>query len=79
MLKVIKFAEKKGREKGREEGREEGQIKVIKQLLTRKFGPLPQTLSQAIDTLDSSTLDILSADILDIERIEDLGPYIPKW
>jgi hypothetical protein len=71
MLKVIKFAEEKGMEKG--------EIKVIKRILTRKFGLLPHTLSQAIDTLDLATLEILSTEILDMESIEDLRRYIPDW
>ena len=36
MLKVIKYAENRGRN----EGIEEGQIKVLKRQLTRKFGSL---------------------------------------
>ncbi|MBR1368239.1 hypothetical protein RJ53_01510 [Methanocalculus chunghsingensis] len=79
MLKVIKFAEKKGMEKGLEKGREEGQIKVIKQISPRKFGPLPRGLSQAIDTLDLATLDCIVNDLLDMESIDDPRRYIPDW
>jgi hypothetical protein len=79
MLKVIKFAEKKGMEKGLEKGREDGQRKTIKQILIKKFGPLPHTLSQAIDTLDPATLDFIIYDILDMKTIEELRRYIPEW
>ena len=83
MLKVIKYAEEKGMEKGMEKGIEKGieigGVKIIKRIITRKFGALPPKLSQAIDTLDSATLEILSIEILDMEHIDELRRYIPDW
>ena len=78
-LKVLEFAEEKGMELGMELGMKKVEIKVIKRILTRKFGSLPHTLSQAIDTLDLATLEILITEILDMESIEDLRRYIPDW
>ena len=76
MLKVIKYAENRGRIEGKAEGRiegiaegkvegiEEGQLKILKLQLTRKFGPLSPEIVKAIDNLDQSALEILSIELI---------------
>jgi hypothetical protein len=88
MLKVIKYAENRGRkegiiegkiegleegiEKGIEKGMEKGQIKVLKRQLTRKFGSLSPEISKAIDNLDEHEIVILSIELINMKTLEDL-------
>ena len=77
-----------GRGKGREEGREEGleiglekgrgkgKLYLIKRLLYRKFGSLPDEIRSRIDTLDETMLDELSDAILDMQQLDDLKKFI---
>lgn len=48
----------KGREEGREEGRKEGEIRVLKRLLTKRFGPLSSQLQETIDAATESQIEI---------------------
>jgi predicted transposase YdaD len=80
MLKIMQYAEEKGLEKGREEGieiglekgREKGKLSIIKRLLFKKFGMLPDEISHRIDTLDETMLDEISVAILDMQQVDDL-------
>ena len=66
----VQFIEQ-GREQGREEGKEK-LVKLISQLLTRKFGPLPSELKTKLEGSDITTLDNISEAILDLNSIEEL-------
>jgi predicted transposase YdaD len=80
MLKIMQYAEEKGLEKGieigREEGREKGKLSIIKRLLFKKFGMLPDEISHRIDTLDETKLDEISVAILDMQQVDDLKKFI---
>lgn len=59
-----------GRSEGRHEGRAEGRAETLLQLLTLKFGPLPQTVRDTVqaagaDQLETWTTRILTAQTLD--------------
>ena len=59
-----------GRNEGRLEGRVEGQVQTLLRLLTRRFGPLPDSISTRVgagtpDELDTWTDRILTAPTLD--------------
>ena len=41
-----------GREEGREEGLKEGKRETLRQLLTKKFGPLPETVLSRLEVLE---------------------------
>lgn len=56
---------------GREVGKEK-LLKLISQLLTRKFGELPSDLKTKLESSDISTLDNISEAILDLNSIEEL-------
>ena len=93
MLKIMQYAEEKGLEKGLEKGREEGlekgmeiglekgrgkgKLSVIKRMLSKKFGMLPDELNHRIDTLDEIMLDELSLAILDMQQLDDLKKFFP--
>jgi hypothetical protein len=64
-----------GREEGRVAGLEVGKeklLKLISQLLTRKFGPLPYDLKTKLKGADISTLDNISEAILDLNSLSEL-------
>ena len=79
MLKIMQYAEEKGLEKGMEigleKGRGKGKLSVIKRMLFKKFGMLPDELNHRIDTLDEIMLDELSLAILDMQQLDDLKKF----
>ncbi len=90
MLKIVKFAEEKGIEKGREQGLEQGREQgleqgrieekrsLVERLLVKKFGLVPQDIIEQIPKMNAATLDLISIEIFDMQRIEDLQRYIVK-
>lgn len=90
MLKILKYAEDKGKEQGIVIGIEQG-IKrgigqgrieekrvLIERLLVKKFGPLSKDTLDRIQIMDGVILDLLSFEILDFQRIDDLVRFIHK-
>ncbi|PWR75581.1 DUF4351 domain-containing protein [Methanospirillum stamsii] len=90
MLKILKYAEDKGKEQGivigieqgieqgLEKGRTEEKLALIERLLVKKFGPLPKDTLTSLQNMDSTILDILSFEILDFQSIDDLFNFIKK-
>ena len=82
MLKILKYAEEKGMEKGIEKGMAIGRIEekrlIIERLLIKKFGALSKDIQDQIHNMDSAVLDLLSLEILDLQRVEDLQRYMQK-
>ena len=94
MLKILKYAEDKGKEqgivigieqgieKGLEKGFEKGRIEekrvLIERLLVKKFGPLPKDTLDRIQNMDGVILDLLSFEILDFQSIDDLVHFVNK-
>ena len=94
MLKILKYAEDKGKEQGivigieqgieqgLEKGFEKGRIEekrvLIERLLVKKFGPLPKDTLDRIQNMDGVILDLLSFEILDFQSIDDLIKFIQK-
>jgi flagellar biosynthesis/type III secretory pathway protein FliH len=74
--KGIEEGREKGMEQGIEKGKEQGKISLIKRLLEKKFGLIPVAVLEQIDSLNDKTLDALSLEILDMQRLEDLNKYI---
>ena len=64
----------KGREQGRLSGLIEGKRETLKQLLTKKFGPLPENTVSRIEALESlEDLDTYLDRVLTAENLEDMG------
>ena len=65
-----------GREQGLEQGREQGllngKIAVLKRLLVRRFGELPEREAQRLEAATSEELDLWSDRVLDAERLEEV-------
>lgn len=70
MLKILKYAEEKGKSEERKE--------LIEKQLAKKFGKIPTDLAEKIRSMDNALLDILSLEILDFQSIEDLNIFIKK-
>jgi hypothetical protein len=92
MLNIFKYAEEKGEEKGekkgiaiglvkgREQGLERGRIeekrRLVEKLLVKKIGMLPKDILDQIHHMDSTVLDLLSDEILDIQNVEELREFM---
>lgn len=66
----------KGREQGLEQGLEkglrEGEAMLLQRLLVRKFGQLPKTLQERLETATPSQLETWSLNILDALSLDDV-------
>lgn len=62
----------KGMEKGMEKGKLEGQATLLQRLLDRKFGSVPQTLQQRIQTATPVQLETWSLNILDAATLDEV-------
>jgi hypothetical protein len=58
--------------RGREEGHREGERAVLRRLVERRFGPVPDWAETRLSTLSSEELDDISARILDAQSLEQL-------
>ena len=74
MLKILKYAEDKGKEQGRSEERRE----LVEKLLTKKFGNLPEELTEKNHLMNDPLLEVLSLEILDFQSFEDLNGFINR-
>lgn len=69
----IERIQREGREQWREEGREEGKREMVLRLLTRKFGELPNELTERIERIeDNSLLDQLGEQIITADTLTDI-------
>lgn len=71
---IERLGEKRGLEKGMRvgkiEGRLEGEATLLQRQLIRKFGPLPETLQQRIQTATPVQLETWSLNILDAQTLD---------
>jgi len=61
-----------GREEGREEGRQEGELKILRQQIEKRFGPLPSWAEQRLIAASSEQLEQLATRVLDASGLEEL-------
>lgn len=62
------------REGALREGREDGKRELLRELLERRFGPLPERTAQRLQTLTSpEDLSRLAARVLDAQSLDELG------
>jgi predicted transposase YdaD len=69
---VIGPAYKRGLEEGKLEGKLEGELKIIRQLIERRFGPIPVWAEASLAARSAAGLEELSGRILDVASLEDL-------
>jgi predicted transposase YdaD len=58
------------------EGQQEGEIKVIVNLLKRRFGQLNEPLVEQINRLELSQLDYLADNLLEFKQVEELAAWL---
>src|SRR5580692_526742 len=61
-----------GRREGRQEGRQEGELIVLRRLIEKRFGPLPDWAGEKLAALPVSALEDLSEHVLDAKSVEEL-------
>jgi predicted transposase YdaD len=61
-----------GRREGRQEGRREGEAAVLRRLLQRRFGPLPDWVEQRLDAADLPEFDEWSLRLLEARSLADI-------
>ena len=61
-----------GLQEGRQEGRQEGELKVLRRLIEKRFGPIPDWAEERLAARSAPELEELSLRVLDAQSIEDL-------
>ncbi len=64
------------KQKGLEEGEKTGEIKLIKRLLSKRFGEIPEYIIDNLESLSNEKLEELGELILDFDRIEDISSWL---
>ena len=59
-------------QEGRKEGRKEGEMIVLERQLTRRFGPLPESLQVRLHSATTEQLEHWADQILEAARLEDV-------
>ncbi len=72
IMQITTSWERKGLEKGKQQGKQQGQSETILRLLDRKLGSVPPEIESSIRSLDSSSLDTLTENLLDFQSLDDL-------
>lgn len=62
----------KGEARGEARGEIKGEATLLQRQLVRKFGVLPESLQQRIQTATSAQLEIWSLNILDAETLDEV-------
>ena len=62
----------KGWDEARQEGRQEGDLAVLRRLIEKRFGALPDWASEKLSALPASELEDLSERVLDAKSVEEL-------
>lgn len=70
--KGMEMGLEKGMEQGKIQGRAEGQASILLRQLERRFGPLPDAVTQCICAADSAQLEQWSLNILDAVSLDDV-------
>ena len=68
-----KEGRREGREEGREEGRQEGQQELLLELLTSKFGNLPEPMMSRINRLTNEQIKELAKQVLKASSLQELN------
>ena len=71
-MEYVTSFERVGMRKGLEQGLLHGKTAVLKRLLVRRFGELPEREARRLEAASSEELDLWSDRVLDAERLEDV-------
>ena len=73
-----RFGVEKGRREGRREGRQEGEAALLKRLLARRFGALPDAVQVRLTTADVDQLEEWAIKVLDAESLDEVFDQRPQ-
>jgi predicted transposase YdaD len=65
---------KEGRQEGRKEGLKEGSQNILRRLLERRFGPLPESVGKRLVESSAAELEEISIRIFEADALEHLFP-----
>ncbi len=68
-----------GRQEGEQKGRLNGEIKVILNLLNRRFGKLNPSIIEQIKGLELSQLDVLADQLLEFKQLDELINFLNQF
>ena len=68
--------EKRGQDKGISIGQRSHALSLVRRLLRRRLGELPNTIEMEIEKLSLDQLDQLGEDLLEITGVENLQQWI---
>ena len=77
-MPYVTSAECFGIEKGRQEGRQEGEAALLKRLLARRFGALPDAVQVRLTTADVDQLEEWAIKVLDAESLDEVFDQRPQ-
>ena len=77
-MPYVTSAERFGIEKGRQEGRQEGEAALLKRLLARRFGALPDAVQVRLTTADVDQLEEWAIKVLDAESLDEVFDQRPQ-
>ena len=58
--------------RGLEEGKLEGELQILRRLIERRFGPIPEWAHERLAARSAAELEEMSVRILDVSSVEDL-------
>ncbi len=64
-----------GRELGLQQGLQQGRLEILRRLLEKRFGPLPNAAATRLYALSETELDQLALRILDASTLDELFPH----
>jgi hypothetical protein len=65
---------KRGLQQGLDEGRQEGERKILRRMLEKRFGIIPEWAEQRLDGLSEPEIEELGLRLLDAQGLRDLLP-----
>jgi hypothetical protein len=71
-MRYVTSAERFGLERGRKEGRKEGRLEMLTQLLSKRFGPLPDAIKQRLAAASAAQLARWVDRVLDAPTLESV-------
>ena len=71
-MQYVASFERLAKEEGVQQGMQQGQVKVLIDLLTHRFGPLPDEVHQRLEQATAEEIDTWAGRILDADSLEQV-------
>ncbi|MBF2015872.1 MAG: DUF4351 domain-containing protein [Rivularia sp. T60_A2020_040] len=77
-MSYITTGERIGYERGEQEGRQKQAQTLVLRLLQKRFGELPQTAREQVQSLSTNQLESLGEALLDFAKLDDLINWLAE-